>query len=165
MTLTLIAAVGIDGAIGVDGRLAFHIGADLRHFKELTMGHPVIMGRRTFDSLPKGALPGRRNIVITRNSAFSAPDVEVAGSIDEAIAMAAGSPVAFIIGGASIYSSTIDRADCLEITFIDARCPEADTFFPDIDTSAWEMTAETPSATDPKTGLVYRFATLRRRKP
>lgn len=163
MSLTLIAAVGIDGSIGIDGRLAFHIGDDLRHFKELTMGCPVIMGRRTFESLPKGALPGRRNIVVTRSDSFSAPDVEVAHSIDEAIDMAAGAPQVFIIGGASIYSSTIDRADTLEITFIDARCPGADTFFPKIDTSKWEMTAETPSKLDARSGLPYRFATLRRR--
>lgn len=163
MTLTLIAAVGADGAIGREGKLAFHIGADLRHFKELTMGCPVIMGRKTFESLPKGALPGRRNIVITSNPGFTAPDVETAPGVDEAIAMAADAPQIFIIGGASIYSATIGRADRLEITFIDARCPDADTFFPAIDTSEWEMTEETQSMPDEKSGLTYRFATLVRR--
>ncbi len=163
MTLTLIAAVGLDGAIGRRGRLAFRISDDLRHFKQLTMGCPVIMGRKTFESLPKGALPGRRNIVVTRRPDFRAENTEVVHSIDEAITLCEQADRAFIIGGAEIYSQTIGRADALELTFVDARCPDADSFFPEVDPAQWEMTAEGPSAVDPGSGLTYRFATLRRR--
>ncbi len=155
MTLTLIAAVGLDGAIGRRGRLAFHISDDLRHFKQLTMGCPVIMGRKTFESLPKGALPGRPD--------FRAENTEVVHSIDEAITLCEQADRAFIIGGAEIYSQTIGRADALELTFVDARCPDADSFFPEVDPAQWEMTAEGPSAVDPGSGLTYRFATLRHR--
>lgn len=163
MILTIIAAVGSDGAIGSEGKLAFYVKADLRHFKELTMGCPVIMGRKTFESLPKGALPGRRNIVITRNPGFTAPAVETAASVDEALALAGDAGQAFIIGGAEIYRQTIGRADRLEITFIDAACPGADTFFPEIIPADWEVTAESPAETDPSTGLSYRFVRLDRR--
>lgn len=163
MILTIIAAVGSDGAIGSGGKLAFYVKPDLRHFKELTMGYPVIMGRKTFESLPKGALPGRRNIVITRNAGFSAPAVETAASVDEALALAGDAGQVFIIGGAEIYRQTIDRADRLEITFIDAECPGADKFFPAIDPSLWQVAAESPAETDPSTGLVYRFVRFDRR--
>lgn len=97
--IVIIAAVARDGAIGRRGDLLYHISADLRRFKELTMGCPVIMGRKTFESLPKGALPGRRNIVITRNSAFSAPDTETAVSLDTAVTNIENSAkVCFVIG-------------------------------------------------------------------
>ena len=148
MTLTLIAAVGLDGAIGRRGRLAFRISDDLRHFKQLTMGCPVIMGR---------------NIVVTRRPDFHAENTEVVHSIDEAITLCEQADRAFIIGGAEIYSQTIGRADALELTFVDVRCPDADSFFPEVDPAQWEMTAEGPSAVDPGSGLTYRFATLRRR--
>lgn len=163
MKLTLIAAVAADGAIGRGGNLAFHIGADLRHFKELTMGCPVVMGRKTFDSLPSGALPGRRNIVVTRNPAWTAPGVETASTIDDALALTADAPQVFVIGGATVYGATIDRADSLEITQIKACCPDADTFFPDIDPARWAETASTPDTVDPRTGLTYRFVTFTRR--
>lgn len=163
MILTLIAAVGLDGAIGRQGQLAFHLRPDMIHFKELTMGSPVIMGRKTFESLPKGALPGRRNIVVSRREGYTAAGAETAGSLDAALSLAADAPQAFIIGGAEIYRSTIDRADLLEITFIDARCPDADTFFPEINPARWEMTAETPSARDAASGIAYRFATFQKR--
>lgn len=159
MKLILIASVAEHGAIGRAGDLAFHLRADLRHFKELTMGSPVIMGRKTFQSLPKGALPGRRNIVITRDASFTAPDIETVPSIDAALALAGDAPQAFIIGGGSIYAATIDRADALEITHIDAVCPDADTFFPTIDPERWRLAASTPAETDPNTGVNYTFAT------
>lgn len=159
MKLILIAAVAEHGAIGRDGDLAFHPRAELRHFKELTMGSPVIMGRKTFQSLPKGALPGRRNIVITRDASFTAPDIETVPSIDAALALVGDAPQAFIIGGGSIYAATIDRADALEITHIDAECPDADTFFPTIDPERWRLATSTPAETDPNTGVNYTFAT------
>lgn len=159
MKLILIASVAEHSAIGRAGDLAFHLRADLRHFKELTMGSPVIMGRKTFQSLPKGALPGRRNIVITRDASFTAPDIETVPSIDAALALVGDVPQAFIIGGGSIYAATIDRADALEITHIDAACPDADTFFPTIDPERWRLATSTPAETDPNTGVNYTFAT------
>lgn len=159
MKLILIASVAQGGAIGRAGDLAFHLRADLRHFKELTMGSPVIMGRKTFQSLPKGALPGRRNIVITRDASFTAPDIETVPSIDAALALVGDAPQAFILGGGLIYAATIDRADALEITHIDAVCPDADTFFPTIDPEHWRLAASTPTETDPNTGVNYTFAT------
>lgn len=159
--LVIIAAVGADGAIGRRGDLAFHISADLRHFKQLTMGCPVIMGRRTFESLPKGALPGRRNIVISRDAAYAAPGAETALSLDEAVSMAADAERAFIIGGGSVYAQAMPMAHRLEVTGIDAECPGADTFFPAIG-PGWELAAATEPATDERTGLSYTFKTYKR---
>lgn len=157
----IIVAVARDGAIGRRGDLAFHISADLKRFKALTTGHTVVMGRRTFESLPKGALPDRRNIVVTRNAAYTAAGIETAASLDDALAMAAGDEI-FIIGGGEIYRQAIDRADRLEITEIDAPCPDADTFFPPVDPAVWHLAAADAPATDPRTGVPYRFATYTR---
>lgn len=162
MTLSIIAAMGRDGSIGRAGDLAFHIRADLRHFKDLTMGHPVIMGRKTFESLPKGALPGRRNIVVTTDTSYTAPDIETASSLQGALAMVATAPKAFIIGGASIYRQALPLADVLNLTIIDADCPEADTFFPPWNEAEWTLESATPAATDPATGLEYCFTDYRR---
>ncbi len=164
MTLTIIVATGSDRAIGRAGDLAFHISADLKHFKALTMGHPVIMGRKTFESLPKGALPGRRNIVITRNADYSAPNIEIAPSLDAAITMVADVDEAFIIGGGTIYEQAMPLADCLQLTVIDATDPDADTFFPEINSLDWVVTDQTSPTTDDKTGLSYIFQTLKRKR-
>lgn len=161
--IVIIAAVARDGAIGRRGDLLYHISADLRRFKELTMGCPVIMGRKTFESLPKGALPGRRNIVITRNPAFSAPDTETAVSLDTAVTNIENSAkVCFVIGGGQVYRDAIAMAHRLELTMIEAGCDDADTFFPEIDPTVWKTVGESPVETDPKSGVGYRFVTLRR---
>lgn len=160
--ICLIAAVGRGRAIGRAGQLAFHIGADLRHFKQLTMGHPLIMGRLTFESLPGGALPGRRNIVVTRNAGFAAPGVECAPSLAEAVAMCAGADRVMVIGGGQIYAQALPMATSMELTEIDVDCPGADTFFPAYDPAEWSLVSSTPWATDPRTSLPYRFLTLRR---
>lgn len=163
MKLCLIAAMGRDRSIGRGGDLAFHIGADLRHFKELTMGCPVIMGRRTFESLPKGALPGRRNIVITSQAAFAAPGTETAASLDQALALVAAAPRAFIIGGGSVYAQALPLADEMELTLIDADQPLADTFFPAFNPAEWETVHREGPADDPRTGLTYTFLSCRRK--
>lgn len=159
---TIIVAVARNGAIGRKGDLAFHISADLKRFKALTTGHTVVMGRRTFESLPKGALPDRRNIVVTRNRAFSAPGAETAPSLEAALEMARGSEV-FIIGGGEIYRQALPLADRLEITEINADCPDADTFFPPVDPEAWQLAGAEPQATDPKSRLEYRFVWYNRK--
>lgn len=159
--ITVIAAVGRDLAIGRDGDLAFHIPADLKRFKQLTMGHPVIMGRKTFESFPNGPLPGRHNIVITRNSAYRADGVTIARSLGEALAIAAGdSDRVFIIGGGEIYRSALPLATTLELTEVDTLTPGADTLFPPY--SGHPATARTAGEwqTCPRTGLTYRFLTI-----
>lgn len=160
--LTIIAAVARGGAIGRHGDLLFHISDDLKRFKALTMGSPIIMGRKTFESFPKGPLPGRRNIVITRNSDYSRDGIETAASLDEAIAMCAESEKAFVIGGGEVYRQAIDRADTIELTEIDAEVADADTFFPAIDETAWHRVTESETMTDPRSGARYNFVTLKR---
>lgn len=160
----IICAVAADGGIGRNGDLAFHISADLKRFKALTTGHTVVMGRKTFESLPKGALPNRRNIVVTRNPDLHFPGAETAGSIQEAIAMAeaAGETELFIIGGGQIYAAAFPLADRLEITEINAAAPDADTFFPTIDPALWTLCPQpSPWLTDDRSGTPYRFATYR----
>lgn len=161
--INIIVAIDWGGAIGRRGDLIYHISGDLRHFKELTTGHTVVMGRKTFESLPKGALPNRRNIVISRNSDYSAPGIEVASSLEEAFKMAAGEEI-FIIGGAQIYSQALPFADRLYLTNVDVASPaDADTYFPPIDTASWQIAEQSPEETDPKTGLRYSFVTLTRK--
>lgn len=165
MTTTIIAAVAADRGIGRNGDLAFHISADLRRFKTLTTGHTVIMGRKTFESLPKGALPNRRNIVVTRNSAAAFQGAETATSVEAALAMArkAGETETFIIGGAQIYAAALPIADRLALTLIEAPAQNADVFFPEIPDAEWSVFEETLRETDPKTGIPYRFVTYHRR--
>ncbi len=163
--LTIIAAITARrGAIGRKGDLIYHISADLKHFKDLTTGHTVLMGRRTFLSLPKGALPKRRNIVITSDTEWTAPNVETAHSLDEALALTAADSEIFVIGGVQVYAETLAVADRLCITLIDAPEPDdADTFFPPIDPSLWEITDMSPRFTDPA-GIPYTFVTFSRKK-
>ena len=163
--LTIIAAITARrGAIGRKGDLIYHISADLKHFKELTTGHTVLMGRRTFLSLPKGALPKRRNIVITSDTEWTAPNVETAHSLDEALALTAADSEIFVIGGGQVYAETLAVADRLCITLIDAPEPDdADTFFPPIDPSLWEITDMSPRFTDPA-GIPYTFVTFSSKK-
>lgn len=163
--LSIIAAITARrGAIGRKGDLIYHISADLKHFKELTTGHTVLMGRRTFLSLPKGALPKRRNIVITSDTEWTAPNVETAHSLDEALALTAADSEIFVIGGGQVYAETLAVADRLCITLIDAPEPDdADTFFPPIDPSLWEITDMSPRFTDPA-GIPYTFVTFSRKK-
>ena len=161
MGLNIIAAVAAEGAIGRGGDLAFHISADLKHFKALTMGHPVIMGRKTFESLPKGALPGRRNIVVTRNKDWRADNVETASSIKEAVDMAGDG--AFVIGGAQIYNQAMPLADTLYITRIFADAPDADTFFPPYEDEEWELKDFDELQIDASTLINYQFQTYIRK--
>ncbi|MBO4906940.1 MAG: dihydrofolate reductase [Bacteroidaceae bacterium] len=134
----IIAAVARNGAIGLDNKLLYHMPADMRHFKELTTGHTVVMGRNTFESLPKGALPNRRNIVLTRNATYSAPNIEVFPSLKDALQACRTDAEVYIIGGASVYAEAMSCADELNLTWIDDTPPQADTFFPDIDYNVWQ---------------------------
>lgn len=161
--VTIIAAVARGGAIGRKGDLLYHISADLKRFKAVTMGKPVIMGRKTFESFPNGALPGRRNIVITRRKDYTAPGIETAGSLDEALRLVDGVEEAMIIGGGEIYRQAFPLASALRLTMIDADVADADTFMPDIDKDAWTVKEESSPCIDPRSGVTYRFVDLERR--
>lgn len=153
MTITLIASVAENGVIGADGDLAWRNSEDLRRFKSLTTGHPIVMGRRTFDSIGR-ALPGRRTIVVTRSAQWMADGVEVAHSMADALALA-GDGDTFVIGGGEIYAQSIDLADRLEITHIEQALP-GDTRFPAIALVDWER-----SRVQHREG--FSFVTYRRR--
>jgi len=141
MMITLIAAVADNRVIGVDGDLPWRLPDDLKFFSETTRGHHVLMGRKNFDSIPKKfrPLPGRPNIVVTRNQAFNEAGVIVAHSLEEGIAKAkaAGEEELFIIGGGEIYRQTMDQAERLVITHVHAS-PKGETHFPVIDEKVWE---------------------------
>lgn len=169
--ISIIAAITADrAAIGRRGDLLFHISADLRHFKQLTSGHTVVMGRKTFESLPKGALPDRRNIVVTRNAAWSAPGVETAASVEEAMALASqtdstSEPEIFIIGGGQLYAAALPLAGRMDLTIVDEPTPsDADTFFPEIDPDQWQISELGEPQTDERSGVRFRFITFARNK-
>jgi dihydrofolate reductase len=157
--IILILARADNGVIGKDGKLPWHLPADLRHFKQLTTGKPMIMGRKTFESLP-GLLPDRRHIVLTRDTAWEEEGAEVARSVEEALALA-NAPHVAVIGGAEIYELFLPRADRIELTEVHAA-PEGDTVFPAFDAEAWKESArETHEAEGDRPA--HDFVTLVRR--
>ena len=159
-SLTLIAAVASNGVIGIDQRLPWRLPADLRHFKALTLGHTVIMGRKTWESLPASfrPLPGRRNIVVTRDASYRAAGATVVHSLPAAIT-AAGGGEAFIIGGAELYAAALPLADHLQLTEIDFTF-EGDTRFPAIDHDQWRETRR--EAHHDEAGFDYAFVSYQR---
>ena len=161
MKLILIAAVARNRAIGRDNALLFHDSADQRHLRDATMGCPVIMGRKTWDSLPQKfrPLPGRRNLVVTRDPGWHAEGAERACSLDEALAKAAGAPKAFVIGGAQLYAQALLHADELMLTEVDADL-EGDSFFPVWDRTEFRETSR--EARLSASGLRYAFVTYSR---
>lgn len=163
-TLHIIVAMSDNGAIGVKGDMPWgrSIPRDLKHFKEITLGYPVIMGRKTFESLPKGALPGRQNIVITRNKDFSAPGIELAHSLDEARALAHEAEHIFIIGGGELYRMALPVVDRLHITLVHGTWAEADTFFPPIDLDKWRCTESEYHSADDRNLFDVTFTTFER---
>ncbi len=163
MKIILIAAIDLNGGIGKDNQLLCHLPADLKHFKQLTQGKTVIMGRKTFDSLPGGALPKRRNIVISRQANLTLANCEVFNSIDAAFAACESEEEVFVIGGENIYKQTIANADVLEITQMDARF-DADAFFPPIDTTIWTAVKQEAHAADERHAYNFTFVTYTRSK-
>lgn len=161
-TIKAIVAVDENGAIGRQGDLLCHLPADMRHFKEMTMGHSIVMGRKTFESFPRRPLPGRQNLVITRSAGWQYPGVTVAHSLEQAIAMAETDTV-FIIGGAQIYEQALPVVDVLHITLIHARWASADVYFPALDPNQWQEVEREHHISDHRNAYEYDFITLKRR--
>src|SRR3954465_2457314 len=154
----LIAAVASNGVIGVDGKLPWHLPEDLKHFKKLTLGHPIIMGRRTWESLGK-PLPGRENIVVTRTPGYEAAGAAVATSLSAALALCAGESVAFVIGGHQLFVESLPLAAGLVLTEI-FRAYEGGTWFPQFDRLHWrEAQREAHTAAD---GMRFDFVLYER---
>ena len=157
-----IVAVASDGAIGRQGDLLCHLPADMKHFKEVTMGHSIIMGRKTFESFPRRPLPGRQNIVITRNADWQYPGVTVVHSLEEAIA-SAETDIVFIIGGAQVYEQALPLVDVLHLTLIHARWASADAFFPALNMDQWQEVSREHHESDHRNAYEFDFITLKRR--
>lgn len=160
MTISIIAAIASNSGIGKDNRLLWHIPEDLKHFKKITSGHAVIMGRKTFDSIGK-PLPNRQNIVVTRNPSLRAEGVQYASSLQAAIDMAQGDEV-FIIGGESIYREAMPLANKLYITHVQAL-PNADTFFPTITDKDWQVSDNEEFKQFPEREFAFSFTTYCRK--
>ena len=160
MKLSLIVAMSNNGVIGIDNTLPWHLPEDLKYFKQVTMGKPIIMGRKTYDSIGR-PLPGRLNIVITRDDRWTAEGVSVVHSLEQALALAAQQPgdEAMVIGGEQIYRLALPMAQRLYLTRVDADI-DGDAFFPSIDERQWVQVQELIA--EPVGDLHYRFVTLQR---
>lgn len=160
--VNIIVAEADNGAIGKDNSLLWHIREDLKYFKKVTMGCPVIMGRRTFESIGR-PLPGRQNIVVSKSGIHALPEgVLPAGSLEEAVSKAEGDEM-FVIGGGQIYRQALPLADRLYVTEVHVTVEDADTFFPEIDAGQWEEESRTAPQTDAESGIEYEFVVYRRK--
>ncbi|MEN9924503.1 MAG: hypothetical protein RL268_629 [Pseudomonadota bacterium] len=157
--IVLVVAVADNGVMGEGGGMPWHLSADFRRVKALTMGKPLVMGRKTFDSLP-GILPGRRHIVITRDASWQADGAERADSLEQALDLA-NAPQIIVFGGAQIYAQALPLADRIEWTEVHAR-PEGDTYFPDFDRSEWTETFRESHPADSQSPA-FDFVTLLRK--
>lgn len=159
--LSIIVAVAQNGAIGKDNNLLWHISDDLRRFKSLTSGHTVVMGRNTYESLPKKPLPKRRNIVLTHDSAFAPEGVEVAHSLSDILRMVAGEEETFIMGGAALYQQMMPFVSRMYVTWV-YHDFDADVYFPTIDLSLFRQTSITEKLYDEASHLHYAYAEYNR---
>lgn len=157
MILSLIAAVAANGAIGFENKLLYWLPNDLKRFKALTTGHTIVMGRRTFESLPKGALPNRRNIVLSRNCSFEAPGTEVFPSLQAALDSCSSDEEVFVIGGASVYSEALPKANRLCLTLVHDTPVAADAFFPWLNPVDWKVENEERHDADERHAFAYTF--------
>ncbi|RYY21017.1 MAG: dihydrofolate reductase [Cytophagaceae bacterium] len=164
--VSLIVAAAENGVIGRQGQLPWHLPADLKHFKALTLGRPVVMGRRTFESIGR-PLPGRANIVLTSQLAWPAPaGVLLAHSLPEALALAATQPggeEVCIIGGGEIYRQALPGADVVHLTEVHTTVPDGDAFFPTLTPREWREETRQRHPADERHAVAYSFVTLRRR--
>lgn len=154
--ISLIVAMAQNRVIGKDNRLPWRLPADMAYFKQTTMGHPVVMGRKTFESISK-PLPGRRNIILTRDPHFQSEGCEICYSVEEVLALAqAGKDEFFIIGGDSVYSTFFPFTDRLYLTLIEQSF-EGDAFFPEIDAQKWRLVSQTQGENNEKNPYEYSF--------
>lgn len=160
--LSIIVAINKNRGIGFENKLLYWLPNDLKRFKALTTGHTIIMGRKTFESLPKGALPNRRNIVLSRN-AQEFPGAECFHSLQEALEACKGEEQVYIIGGASLYAEALPLADRLCITEIEDADKDADAFFPALSPDEWKEVQRESHATDEKHAYAYHFVDYERR--
>jgi dihydrofolate reductase len=162
--IVVIAAVAANGVIGRDNGLVFRHPADAKHFRDTTMGAPVVMGRKTWESLPPRfrPLPGRRNLVVTRQAGYAAEGAEVAASLDAALALAADAPRVFVIGGGELYAQALPQADELMLTEVQAAL-EGDVRFPAVDPAQWDAVQRRVPALDAPADPAFAFVTYRRR--
>lgn len=156
MRLSIIVAVARDGAIGKGNDLLWHLSSDLKRFRTLTTGHSIIMGRRTYESLPNGALPNRRNIVVSR-SLGAVAGCEVCPSLESALRLTEDEDEVFVIGGGEVYHQSLALATDLHITIVEAEYPEADTHFPTIDWSEWGLQNEESVPIDERNPLASTY--------
>jgi dihydrofolate reductase len=160
MKISLVVAMAENRVIGRDNQLPWRLSADLQHFKALTMGKPIIMGRKTWESLGR-PLPGRTNIVVTRDIGYQAEGCVVVHSIEQALEVAAGSDEVMVIGGANLYRQLLDRADRLYLTLVRADV-EGDTWFPEFDLTQWREVERESHLRDDKNEFDYEFVLLER---
>ena len=158
--ISLIVAMAKNRVIGVNNRIPWHLPNELKLFKSLTMGHHIVMGRRTYESINR-LLPGRTTVIVTRQRDYAVPGAVVAHSVSEALEAARGDDEIFVIGGADLFRETLPVADRIYLTVVDAE-PEGDTFIPEIDMSKWREVSAESFPTDEKHAHAYRFAILDR---
>lgn len=155
--ISIIVNIAANNAIGFENKLLYWLPNDMKRFKQLTTGHTILMGRKTFDSLPKGALPNRRNLVISRQKELHLENAECFTSLQEALAHCNNDEEIYIIGGASIYEQALPFTDRLLITQVDNVPEKADTFFPTIDATIWKVTKQESYPADEKHRYPYSF--------
>ena len=160
--VSLIVAMAKSRVIGINNTLPWHLPADLKHFKVLTMGHHIVMGRKTYDSIGK-PLPGRTSVVVTRNADYSMPGVIVANSLEAAISACGDDEEIFVIGGAELYRQAIALADRIYLTEIDADIP-GDAHFTELDRKQWQETGRVSHAPDEKNVYRYNFVVYDRKR-
>ena len=162
--ITIVVAMGLKNEIGADNKLLWHLSKDLKNFKEITTGHPIIMGRKTYESIGK-ALPNRTNIVISRKKDWFEEGILIVGSIKEALKFAKKiDEEIFIIGGGTIYEQTMDITNKIEVTQVKAEM-KAEVYFPKIEEKIWQKTSETCHEKDDKNEFDFCFQTWERKKP
>ncbi|MEP6826472.1 MAG: dihydrofolate reductase [Aestuariivirga sp.] len=160
--IALVYAVSRNGVIGKDGGLPWHVPSDLKHFKAVTLGKPVVMGRKTWESLPKKPLPGRQNIVVTRKPDYSADGADVVNSIEDAIISAGAVSEVCVIGGAELFKEILPRADRIYLTRILADV-SGDTFLPELSRNEWKQVERAPHAKGEKDSAAFETFTYERR--
>ncbi len=160
--ISIIVAASLNNAIGNNNNLLYRVPNDMKRFKELTTGHTIIMGRKTFESLPKGALPNRRNIVLTRQENISFPGAEIFKSLPEALSSCKDEEGIFIIGGESIYRQAMEFANKIYLTRINDITKEADAFFPEINSEEWREVMRQEYGVDEKHLYPYTFVNYER---